>query len=101
MKVYSYLVFVLDPTVKLFVLKGFLLFCLYIHCVFDVPFSMATEFFSIQPGCIKVQLKDATCPRSLCVSMCECVHIFLNCLSSSLKTCKFILVKISRTCFLN
>lgn len=60
------------------VLTGFFLFvCLYIHCVFNVPFSMVTEFFSIQPGCIKVQLKDATCPRSSCVSMCECVHIYI------------------------
>lgn len=35
---------------------------------------MVTEFLSIQPSSVKVQLKDATCPRSLFV--CEC--IFLN-----------------------
>lgn len=42
----QFLVIVLDPTVKLCKCQGF---CLYIHCVFNVPFSMVTEFLSIHP----------------------------------------------------
>lgn len=72
MKVYSFWSLFLDPTVKLFVSR---FFCLYIHCVFNVPFSMVTEFFSVQPGCIKVQLKDTTSPRSLFVCMCVCTYV--------------------------
>lgn len=40
----------------------FFSFCLCIHCVLKVPFSMVSEFLFIQPSSTKVQLKGNTCP---------------------------------------
>lgn len=50
---------------------------LYIHCVFNVPFSMVTEFLSIQPSYTKVQLKDTIRPNFLGERDAACVRVYI------------------------
>jgi len=60
-KVYSFVV-VLEATVKGYTIVFIFFFCLCIHCVLKVPFSMVSEFTFIQPSSTKVQLKGNMCP---------------------------------------
>lgn len=74
MKVYSFLVIVLDPTVKLFVLKGFFCFvCIYtVYSMCLSPWRLNSSPFS--PAVLRYNSRT---PLVLDPCVCLCVSVYI------------------------